>query len=144
MMKSLKPKGAKTPAEYLKMLEEPRATELGNLYALIKKTVPSLKPCMISDMIGFGKIAYRTKSGCSGDWFVIGLASQKQYISVYVCVSDGKQYLAEKYADQLGKGSIGKSCIRFKKAEDIDKKVLVKLLKEAEKIQNDGKNAMYD
>lgn len=58
------------------------------------------------------------------DWPIIALASQKNYISVYVCASDGKEYIAEKYKDKLGKVSVGKSCIRFKKLEDVDLNVL--------------------
>ena len=141
----IKPKGAKTPAEYLKMIdEEPRKTEMKKIFELMKKTIPSLKPCIVSDMIGFGKVAYKTKSGCTGDWFVVGLASQKQHIAIYACVADNQQYLAEKYVDQLGKVSIGKSCIRFKKVEDLNEKGIVKLLKEAERMHQKGENAMYN
>ncbi len=142
-MNMFKPTDAKTVSEYLKMIDEPRKSEMKKIFDLIKKTIPTLKPCLLSGMIGFGKVKYTTKSGCSGDWFVVGLASQKNYISIYACIADGKQYLAEKYAKDLGKVSVGKSCIRFKKLEDLDLKVLVKLLKEAEKMQNKGENKMY-
>ncbi len=143
-MNMFKPTDAKTPTEYLKMIDEPRKIEMKTLYKMIKETVPALKPCIVGGMIGFGKIKYTTKSGCAGDWFVIGLASQKKYISVYVCVADGKEYLAEKHKDELGKTSVGKSCIRFKKVEDLDLKNFKKLLKKAEKMQKDGKNEMYN
>jgi uncharacterized protein YdhG (YjbR/CyaY superfamily) len=140
----IKPKGAKTPTEYLKMIDEPRRTEMKKLFKMIKETIPSLKPCIVADMIGFGKVAYTSKSGCSGEWFVLGLASQKNYISAYLCVADGKQYLPEKYKDVLGKVNVGKGCIRFKKMEDLDLKVFKKALKEAEKMQNNGENKMYN
>ncbi len=142
-MNMFKPTKAKSVAEYIKMIDEPRKTEVKKIFDVIKKAVPTLKPCLVSGMIGFGKVKYETKSGCAGDWFVIGLASQKNYISVYACVADGKQYLAEKYADQLGKVNVGKSCIRFKKLEDVNLKILTKLLKEADKIQKKGENKMY-
>ena len=64
---------------------------------------------------------------------MISLASQKNYISLYVCsVVDG-QYLAEKYKDQLGKVSVGKSCIRFKQLEDLNLDMVKKLLVESAK-----------
>lgn len=68
-----------------------------------------------------------------GDWFVVGLASQKNYISVYACgVKDGK-YIAEASKKDFPKASMGKSCIRFKKVDDIDLQTLAKVLKESEK-----------
>lgn len=125
---------AKSPEEYISKLEEPRKTEIDQLHKIIRKTVPSLEPTMAFGMIGYGPFHYKYKSGREGDWMLIGLASQKNYISLYItCTTDG-QYLAERYKDKLPKASIGKSCIRFKKLADVDMKVLQKLLKEAEKI----------
>jgi hypothetical protein len=85
-------------------------------------------------MIGYGKMPYETKSGRKGDWCVLGLASQKNYISIYSCAMDDGEYLAEKYADRLGKASIGRSCIRYRKLEDIPWKALEQVLKESQKI----------
>lgn len=131
----LKPTSAKSIPDYLRQIDEPRRSEMKKLHEFIKKTVPALKPEIHSGMsivmIGYGVRTYKTKSGLEGTWPVIGLSSQKQYISVYCCVSDGKQYIAEKYVDQLPKASIGKSCIRFKKVDDIDLKILEKILKES-------------
>lgn len=125
---------AKTPTQYIAAIPEPRRSQVKQLDAFIKKTVPSLRPTMQSGMLGYGPFHYVYASGRSGDWVVIALASQKNYISLYVCALDGKQYIAEKYAGQLPKASIGKSCIRFKKVEDIDLDVIADLLKEAEKL----------
>ena len=47
---------------------------------------------------------------------------------------DSFRYLAEKYKDDLGKVSVGKSCIRFKKVEDPNKNVLKQALQEAQKM----------
>jgi hypothetical protein len=64
---------------------------------------------------------------------VIALANQKNYISLYVCALDKGQYIAEKHKKELGKVSVGKSCIRFKKIEDINLPVLKKVLQLAAK-----------
>ncbi|MCR4324745.1 MAG: DUF1801 domain-containing protein [Candidatus Curtissbacteria bacterium] len=99
----------------------------------MKKTVPKLKPYIETGMIGYGKYHYKYASGREGEWATIALASQKNYISVYVCgVKDGK-YVAEAHKDDLPKASIGKSCIRFKKTEDIDLDVLKKVILEGSK-----------
>jgi uncharacterized protein YdhG (YjbR/CyaY superfamily) len=129
-----KPNTSTSPEDYIKKIEDPsRREEIQKLHDLIRKTVPDLKPFMISGMIGYGSFHYKSKSGREGDWYVIGLASNKNYISVYVCASDGKQYTAEKYQKELAPADVGKSCIRFKKTSDIDLKMLEKVIKEGAK-----------
>jgi hypothetical protein len=122
---------AKTPAEYLAEIPEPRKAQLKKLHALILKTVPSFKPYIQVGMIAYGKYHYLSKSGREGDWGVVALANQKNYISLYICALDMDMYLPEKYKKDLPKASIGRSCIRFKKIEDIDLKIIVKMLKES-------------
>ncbi len=120
-----------TPQAYINSLDEPRGSQIAQLHALIRKYAPSLTPYMYGNIIGYGKEPYKTKSGLEGDWFILGLASQKSYISVYSCTTKDGHYLAESYKNQLPNANIGKSCIRFKKIEDIDLTVLEKLIKEA-------------
>ena len=54
----------------------------------------------------------------------LSFASQKQYIAIYA-----KPELAQEFREELSAASIGKSCIRFTKPEQIDFKVIAKLLK---------------
>jgi hypothetical protein len=61
----------------------------------------------------------------------VALASQKNYMSLYVCAVEDGEYLAEKYGNKLGKVSVGKSCIRFKKLEDLNLPALNKVLQKA-------------
>ncbi len=133
-----KPTLAKTPEEYILAIEEPRRKEVEVLHAFIQKTVPDLKPHILSGMIGYGTYHYRYASGKEGDWSLVALASQKNYISVYVCAIEDGIYIAEQYKDKLPKASIGKSCIRFKKLADIDMQVLKEILKKAEKVGGAG------
>lgn len=128
-----KPTSAKTPEEYINLIAEPRKSEMKQLDAFIRKTVPKLKPFIISGMIGYGPFHYKSKSGREGEWAKILLASQKNYISVYVCAVDGDQYIPENYKKDFPKASIGRSCIRFKKIEDINLDILKKVLLEGEK-----------
>lgn len=133
-MNMFKPTNAKTPAEYLAAIDEPRRSDVVALHDLIVKTVPQLKPFILVGMIGYGQYRYKSPSGREGDWSVLALASQKNYISLYVmCVEDGK-YLAESYKEKLPKASIGKSCIRFKKLADVDLAVIKELLQKAAQI----------
>ena len=123
--------GAKTHEQYLAELAEPRRGELRALHELIRETVPDLAPTMEFGMPGYGRYHYRYASGREGDWAVVLLASNKNYISLYVTSVVGERYLAEGYADRLPKASIGKSCVRFKRLSDVDTGVLADLLKEA-------------
>ena len=131
-MRKPQSKQAQTPPGYIEKLPEPRRSELRQLHRLITKTAPKLKPKMWGEMIGYGSYHYRYATGREGDWFVIGLSSRRNYISFYGCLSDGRQYIAEKHKRELPKASIGRSCIRFKKLADVDLGVLARIIKENE------------
>lgn len=132
-MNMFKPVKAKTIEEYIMAIEEPRKSDILAVDEFIKKTVPELNPCFAYNMLGYGMFHYKSKSGREGDWPVISLASQKNYISIYVCAVEDGHYLAEKQKKDFPKASIGKSCIRVKKIEDINFDALKKLLKKASK-----------
>jgi hypothetical protein len=138
-MNMFKPTSAKTPEEYIEIVPELRKQDIQALHTLIKKTVPKLKPRILYGMIGYGAYRYRYASGREGDWCLVALASQKNYISVYVSCAENGKYLAEIYKDKLPKASIGKSCIRFKALKDIDLSVFIEIIKKAEKIGGFGK-----
>lgn len=126
-----KPTSATTIKEYIDLIPEPRKSEIKKLDEFIKKTVPTLKPVFAINMLGYGMFHYKSKSGREGDWPIIALASQKNYISVYVCAVENGKHVAESYKKELPKASIGKSCIRFKKVENIDLGVLKTILQKA-------------
>jgi hypothetical protein len=116
-----KPIAATSVANYIAQISEPRQAEIKKLHALIRKAVPKLKPSIQYGMIGYGTYVYKYANGREGEAPVIALASQKDYISVYVSG-------AEKSRALLPKASIGKSCIRFRKLEDVDLAVLAKIV----------------
>ncbi len=131
---------ATTPAQYIAELVEPRKSHIKQLHALIRKTAPSLKPYIQSGMLAYGPMHYVYESGREGDWFFIGLASQKNYISLYFsCTKEGK-YLAEQYTKKLPKANIGKSCVRFKNVEDVDLRILAEMISKTEQFAKTYKN----
>ncbi len=119
-----------TPSEYIAKLEEPRKGEIAALDKMIRKLAPKLRPFIHIGILAYGPWHYKYASGREGDWFRIGVASNKNYISLYVCATDGKTYVAEKFKKALPKAKIGKSCVRFKKLSDLDETALVKLIRE--------------
>src|SRR6266446_8645353 len=125
------PENIKTPYQYIERLPEPRRAALRTIHEAIRKAAPELKPEMIGGLLGYGKYHYKYASGHEGDAGVIGLASQKHHISLYLgCTDDG---LAAKNKDRLGKVSVGKCCIRFKKLEDLNLEVAMELVKQSAK-----------
>jgi uncharacterized protein YdhG (YjbR/CyaY superfamily) len=131
-MNMFKPVKAKTIEEYMQALAPERKQEIELLHKFIQKTAPSLTPHFAYNMLGYGSFKYKNYKKEMIDWPVIAIASQKNYISMYVCAVKNGQYIAEKYKDRLGKVSVGKSCIRFKKIADIDLEILKKVTQLAE------------
>lgn len=129
-----KPTAATTPGAYLDALDEPRRSEVRAVHELIRAAAPALEPHIQSGMLAYGRYAYRYASGRTGEWFPIGLASQKRYISLYVMAADGERYLAESFRDRLPKADIGKSCVRFRRLADVDTEALAELVREGAKL----------
>jgi hypothetical protein len=132
-MNMFKPVDAKSFKEYFAMLPKERRVPMEFLHTFILKTAPSLKPNFIYNMPGYGSFPYTNAKKATVYWPVIALASQKHYISLYICAVENGKYLAEKHKDTLGKVSVGKSCIRFKRLEDLNLKTLKKVIQLAAK-----------
>lgn len=132
-MNMFKPTKATSVKEYFDLLPKERLEPMLFLDKLIKKNAPSLKPVFSYNMPGYGMFKYRNYKNEVIDWPTIAIASQKNYISLYICAIEKNEYLAEKYKADLGKVSVGKSCIRFKKIEDLNVEGLKKVIKLAEK-----------
>jgi len=134
-------KTRKDPDKFLNELAEPSRSDMVKLDEAISKVMKGSARVLWSgvfwggseqNIIGYGDYPY-VRKGKKIEWFYIGLALQKNYISLYVnAVEDGK-YLSQKYADQLGKVKVGASSISFKRLEDIDMPKLLEMLKLAKK-----------
>ena len=120
--------------EYINAASDEPQQVLRKLHRLIRKTAPEYEPYIQKSgskkILGYGKTPYETKSGSTGEWFKIGLATWKTGVSVYVLAVKDGAYLAERYADKLD-AKVGKSCIRFTNLDRIDYDVLEELFREA-------------
>lgn len=132
-MNMFKPTKATTVKGYLDAVPEDREELVRFLHAFIQKAAPSLKAHFAYNMLGYGSFPWRNHKKEPITWPVVALANQKNYVSIYVCsIVDGK-YLAEAFKDELGKVSVGKSCIRFKRLEDVNLPALKQVLRTAAK-----------
>jgi Domain of unknown function (DU1801) len=117
--------------EYFTALGD-REAELRELDAFIRRHAPDLPPVLSRGngaMLGYGEQPYQSKSMKEPiDWPVVALAAQKRHFSLYLCVLEDEEYVAEKYAAELGQVSCGKSCVRFTKADKINRDGLARIL----------------
>ncbi len=129
-----------TPAAYLAALSEPRRTELKVLNAAIRNAAPHLKPHLGygGTILGYGHYHYKYESGREGDCGIVGISSRAQYISLYVSGLRNGQPIAEAAKAKLGKVSVGKVCIRFKKLADLNLPEALKLVRAAATPQDNG------
>ena len=124
---------AKTHEEYIAEVEEKRREDIQKLHDLVREEAPELELTMEFGMLGYGKFHYKYKTGREGDWMKIGIANNKQYISVYCCAADENGYVAEQFKERLPKADIGKSCVRFRRVSDLDEDVLRELIRKSAK-----------
>lgn len=140
---AMKTSSAATPATYLKTLDGDVRATLETLHRAIRKAAPKLKAEIMSGMgatpiIGYGKFHYRYASGREGDWFLVGLCARKNYFSLYICAADQGRYLAEQAAAELGRVKVGRSCITFKRLEDLKLEAAMALVKRAVELGGAG------
>jgi hypothetical protein len=86
-----------------------------------------------SSMIGFGNKIYKSPAtGREVEWFKIGFSPRKVNISLHL-VLDIKKYAAD--LKKLGKHKTGVGCLYINKLDDVDLKVLEKLINTAAKVK---------
>jgi hypothetical protein len=89
-------------------------------------------------IIGYGSHRYVNRSGKDVEWFVIGLARQKQHLSLYVNAVEDGAYLVQGYADRLGRVKVGSANVTFRRLADLDLAVLRELLDRAARLMPDA------
>ena len=122
-----------------------RKSDLRKLDMLIRISAPKLKryfhsgtptgePGMRFKMIGYGKFQYVARNGQHVDWPAVGVALQKNYISVYLSIMKDGASLIQLYFSNLGKLRLGRNHFSFRMYEDLDLRLLASLFAEAEQI----------
>jgi hypothetical protein len=118
---------------YIEALEEPRRGQLERLHRLISEEAPGVEPKLrdySGSLIGYGTYHYKGRS-TEGDWFWLGVAPRKAYVSLYSMAQDpGGGYYAESFAPRIGVKS-GKSCLNIKDPNAIDEALLREFVRES-------------
>lgn len=82
-------------------------------------------------IVGYGMIEQRRRKGRTAEWFLIGLARQKNYVSLYVNAAEDGAYLAKTYGQRLGRTKVGSASVSFTSADDVDLGVLDEMVRHA-------------
>ena len=82
-------------------------------------------------IIGYGVWHYRGRSGAEGEWFVAGIAAQKDHLSLYVNGAEDGQSLMKRDGARLGKVKTSSGAATFKRLADIDLEAVVELVTRA-------------
>ena len=117
--------------EWLAARPEPRGATLRAVHRVVREAAPELVPSLGGKSVNYGPFHYRYDSGREGDTHRVVLADNARYVSLYVLAGDEGGYLAEQRAGELGKVSVGRSCVRFRRADDLDLDALRRLVRAA-------------
>ena len=95
--------------------------------AQLMEEITGHKPTMWGpSIVGFGSYHYKYASGREGDWLVTGFSPRKKDLTLYIMMGFEKH---QELMKQLGKHSVGKSCLYIKQLSDIHLPTLRKLIK---------------
>lgn len=116
---------AKTVLEYLNSLPEDRKQQISQVRDVILKNLPA----GIEEVMNWGMITYQVPFTIFPNTYnnqplmFAALASQKNYMAVYLSGIYSSKELREKfisrYKSTRKKMDMGKSCVRFRKIEDL-------------------------
>jgi len=87
------------------------------------------------EIIGYGDFSYENSSK-TVEWFKVGLAAQKNHLSLYVNAVEDGEYLSRTYGDRLGKVKVGAASIAFKDLSAIDLGELRAMLEHAHRVMD--------
>lgn len=116
---------ASTVADYLESLPEDRRKAMSEVRKVIKKNLPKgYQECMAWGMIGYVVPLKRYSETHNGEPLLIAaLGSQKNYMAIYLMCTYGDKasdkWFRDRYKASGKKLDMGKSCVRFKKVEDL-------------------------
>ena len=114
---------------YLAAITDPvRRADCEALAALMSRVAKAAPAMWGTAIVGFGSYHYVYDSGREGDSCVVGFSSRKNDISLYLQgLSEGQDALLAK----LGKHKADGGCLHIKQMDDVDAKVLEKLVANA-------------
>ena len=118
---------AKDGPDYVMKIPVERRPHVERLRALVKQAVPRAKEGIVWGMLGY-TIDERPFAA---------IASQKNYLSLYLMDLYSQPGLRKKHEKSLAKLKMGKSCINFSSVEELPLDTIEAILREAPKVKVD-------
>ena len=113
--------------------EEQKRKDSFVLLELMKKATGEKPKMWGTSLIGFGFKTITSPSGRVVDWFDLGFSPRKANISIYFMGFD----MHKESLKKLGKYKTGSGCLYINKLEDVDLKVLKKMIEDTVKAKKD-------
>ena len=117
---------------------ETRRRDAKTLLAMMKKITGEKAKMWGPSIVGFGQYHYKYESGREGDMLLVGFSPRKANLVLYVLGSISENDPLRK---KLGKYKNGRSCLYVNKLDDVDLKVLEKLIEKSYKTTKKNWNA---
>jgi len=123
-----KPTRASVEAYFDAIADPARRADCRALVGLMSRATGCEPHMWGSSIVGFGSYHYRYASGHEGDAALIGFASRKSDLTLYITPGfDAYQHLLAR----LGKHKVAKCCLYLKRLADIDLEVLGELIEQS-------------
>jgi len=103
--------------------DEKKREDCYQILKIMKKATKAEPRLWGTSIIGFGRYHYKYESGRENDWFLAGFSPRVQNLTFYMMGGFDQEVLKK-----LGKYKTGKGCLYINKLEDVDTKVLYKLI----------------
>ena len=125
---------------FLASLSDAQASIAREVHRTIAQVAPDLvPPALRGPVLGYGPFHYRYVSGREGDTYLISARGGSKQLSIYVCAVDDGRYVTERHAENLGRTSVGRSCIRVKRPGDLDLSVFADVVRQAVELGGEGR-----
>jgi hypothetical protein len=126
----------------IEALPEPRRSRMAHLHEVITTALPDAPIRLFpyqGTVIGYGPYRYANSAGkVVGDWFAVGLASRKSYVSLFSMGLRDGDYLVNAVHDRFPGTEIGRSCLNLKDATEVDDDAVRDLVTETWAQYRDG------
>jgi hypothetical protein len=134
------------PDDVIASLPEPARAEMRLLDQTISRALDGLPRDVWEGVmwggpqriIGYGRFRYRGRSGSGGEWFIAGLAAQKNHLSLYVSAAEGRESLAKTFAKRLGKVKASSGAVTFASLADVNLDVVAEFVQRARELTRDA------
>lgn len=119
----------KNVADFIESVQaESRRADCMRLLTMMEEVTGARPKLWGNGIVGSGEYHYKYASGREGDWMMTGFSPRKQHLVIYIMPGFSS---FEKTMKELGKYSIGKSCLYLKALDGVNFSELKNLVRQS-------------